>query len=305
MCRILNALKNSDYFAALLGNADFKNAACALLSSAVPPHAVLICGQDGCGRTLASRLFAAAWLEDSLERVVRCVHPDCVEVRGEGASGLIPVRAVRETISELACGAVMSENGRRCAIIHNAFSLNPSSSAALLKSLEEPREGVLYILTARSPQDVIETVRSRVVCLSLGHVGGDECERVVSQRCPALAAEDKKAVLAASRGRIGVALALARDPRMLELATAARTLAVRSIKRDKLGAMSAFAKATNREEAAALLTLEILRLEAAAEAMPDSIAAISRTHDAAIAALRDLARNMNLNLIGAAYAASL
>lgn len=305
MCRILSVLKNSDYFETLLGNAEFKSKATALLTSSVPPHALLICGADGCGRTLAARLFASAWLEDRFDRVLRSVHPDCVEVRGEGASGLIPVRIVRETISELACGAVMAENGRRCAIIHGAFSLNASSSAALLKSLEEPRDGVLYILTARSPQDVIETVRSRVICLTLLPAGDDACSAVLTERCADLSADDKKAILAAARGRIGIALLLARDARMLELAGHARMLAVRAIKRDKLGAMSSFAKAANREEANALLVLALIRLEAAAEALPEQYEAISRTHDAILAALRDISRNMNLNLVGAAFAASL
>ena len=51
--------------------------------------------------------------------------------------------------------------------IKGADKLNGASANALLKVLEEPPEGVLFILTAPSEANVMATIRSRCCAYSL------------------------------------------------------------------------------------------------------------------------------------------
>jgi DNA polymerase-3 subunit delta' len=52
-------------------------------------------------------------------------------------------------------------------LIHPAESMNPSSANALLKSLEEPSAGVVFLLVSHQPSRLLATVRSRCHALAL------------------------------------------------------------------------------------------------------------------------------------------
>jgi DNA polymerase-3 subunit delta' len=52
-------------------------------------------------------------------------------------------------------------------LIHPAESMNPSSANALLKSLEEPSAGVIFMLVSHQPSWLLATVRSRCHAISL------------------------------------------------------------------------------------------------------------------------------------------
>lgn len=58
-------------------------------------------------------------------------------------------------------------NGSRVVLIHPAESMNPSSANALLKSLEEPSPGVVFLLVSHQPRRLLATVRSRCHALAL------------------------------------------------------------------------------------------------------------------------------------------
>lgn len=273
-----------------------------MLESDPVPHALLICGEDGCGRNFAARLVAAAYLGDESNLVERGIHPDCVTLEGEGASGIIPVRAVREALGELSLGAVMA-NSRRCAIVRDAFHLNQSSSAALLKSLEEPPGGVMFILTARSSVELLPTIRSRVVALSVLPVSDDECAQIARQHFPALNERELREAVSAARGRAGTALALAGSLKERELASLGSSLCAGALKGDRLAVMSTADKAKDRAELGSLLRYTLLALEREYETAPARAEEISAAHDAVLEALRDIPKNINLKLLSARLAA--
>ena len=302
MCSISSALKSSDYLAPLRGNGEFKARVSAMLGSGSAPHALLICGEDGCGRNFAARLVAAAYLGDENNLVERGIHPDCVTLEGEGASGIIPVRAVREALSELSLGAVMA-NSRRCALVRDAFHLNQSSSAALLKSLEEPPAGVMYILTARSSVELLPTIRSRVVALSVLPVSDAECTQIVKKRFPSLSERELRDAVSAARGRSGLALALAGSLKERELASFGSALCAGALKGDRLAVMSTADKAKDRAELGSLLRYTLLALESEFSKAPEHAAKIAAVHDATLEALRDIPKNINLKLLSARLAA--
>ncbi|HEY8069560.1 MAG TPA: DNA polymerase III subunit delta' [Burkholderiales bacterium] len=53
--------------------------------------------------------------------------------------------------------------GRRVAIVHPAEDMNTSAANALLKSLEEPPPGAMFLLVSHRPARLLPTIRSRCV----------------------------------------------------------------------------------------------------------------------------------------------
>ena len=168
-------MKSSELLALFAGNRALKDRLCPLLDSGTLPHALLLTGEDGCGRNFLARLIARSLLADEHDLVGRAAHPDCIVVEGEGASNQITVRRVREAAYELQKSPVMNDCGR-VAIIKNAASLNKSSSNALLKIIEQPPDGVTFLLTARSEAELLETILSRCVRLRVEPLEPQEFE---------------------------------------------------------------------------------------------------------------------------------
>jgi DNA polymerase-3 subunit delta' len=61
-------------------------------------------------------------------------------------------------------GMSAHQGGRRVIIVHPAEAMNTNAANALLKSLEEPPAGLLFILVTHKPQQLLPTILSR--CLS-------------------------------------------------------------------------------------------------------------------------------------------
>ena len=139
------------------------------------PHALLI--QDAAGGGGEQLALAAAQTllcaqarapygecQDCL-RVARLAHPDLWLVGPEEESRQIRVdqiRALTETLALSAHGAMGT-----VAIINPADMLNANASNALLKTLEEPRPGVLIVLVTMAPARLAATVRSRCQRLAI------------------------------------------------------------------------------------------------------------------------------------------
>ena len=53
----------------------------------------------------------------------------------------------------------------RVALVHPAEDMNPNAANALLKGLEEPPAGAMFILVSHRPAQLLPTIRSRCVAL--------------------------------------------------------------------------------------------------------------------------------------------
>ncbi|MEG2053354.1 MAG: AAA family ATPase, partial [Oscillospiraceae bacterium] len=132
-------------------------------------NSILVCGEDGLGRGYFARLLAADYLYpmggNGAVAVENGNGAEVINVLGEGASGQISAKRIREVRSAV-CETSLSSTGR-VVIIKNAHMMNQSSANALLKILEEPPEGVLFILCAKNAMSVMATIRSRCGIFSL------------------------------------------------------------------------------------------------------------------------------------------
>ena len=104
-------------------------------------------GLRGCGRCL------------SCGKVERGNHPDLLSVSTEEKE--IRIESIRDWARWLNVGP--NEATQKIGVIEDADLLNPFSSNALLKTLEEPPAHALIILLARSAANILPTVRSRLM----------------------------------------------------------------------------------------------------------------------------------------------
>ena len=89
--------------------------------------------------------------------------------------------------------------------------LGVESQNALLKSLEEPRKDVVFILTSSNTDSVLDTVMSRVTEIKLDPYSDEELEQIVRANCPDLE-DDKIKTAVYNSGRIpGKAICLAME----------------------------------------------------------------------------------------------
>lgn len=187
-----------------------------------PPHALLLAGSGGIGKTTLALDLAAGLLcrdEDPSARPCRTCpgcrkvehgnHPDLHRLAPDGAGEQIRLVQVQRLSADL---SLLPMEGRwRVAIIEAAHRLNPDAQNALLKTLEEPVGFACIILAADDPAALLPTVVSRAARLRLGPVPVADIAALLVER-GSLDASRATAVARASGGRPGLALGLAADP---------------------------------------------------------------------------------------------
>ncbi len=169
----------------LAGNTALKSELGAALGAGRLPHAILLVGEPGCGAGFAARCLAADYLYPQggphAEAVLKKEDTECLVLQGEGTSGQIAVKRVREMREAIQRSALSTDAAGRVLFIYGAQNLNGSSANAMLKIIEEPPEGVLFVLTATSAATVLPTIRSRCAAYTIAPVPTDECAALLTR----------------------------------------------------------------------------------------------------------------------------
>ncbi|MFM1995531.1 MAG: hypothetical protein RLZZ610_1048 [Actinomycetota bacterium] len=175
-------------------------------------HAWLLTGPPGSGRSNAAMAFAAALLCEaagcgdckSCKMVSSGSHPDVSVLATEKV--LISIDEIRELVSASHFGGSVSKY--QIMIIEDADRMTERSSNVLLKALEEPPAGTIWLLCAPSEADMLPTIRSRVRRVALKQPSTQTVADLLVSRDgiePKLALQ----VAAEAQGHIGMALRLA------------------------------------------------------------------------------------------------
>jgi hypothetical protein len=103
------------------------------------------------------------------QRIERRIHPDVHFIEVAGERKLISIEQIRDLVAD---ASLRPYEGRtKVFIIDPADALSPSGSNALLKTLEEPTRDTTFLMTTRSPDLLLPTIRSRSQSI---FVGGEE-----------------------------------------------------------------------------------------------------------------------------------
>src|SRR3984893_16916762 len=131
-------------------------------------HAYIFSGARGVGKTTAARILAKALncvngptpepcgVCDSCKEIAAGTSLDVIEIDAASNRGIDQIRELREMV-RYAPAASRS----KVVILDEAHMLTGEASNALLKTLEEPPDRVIFVMATTQPEDLEDTIRSR------------------------------------------------------------------------------------------------------------------------------------------------
>lgn len=212
---------------AVRGNERLRAELLAALSEDRLPHSLLLAGEAGCGAGFAARCLAADYLFpqggppaqntaqgrvtqiDEKGELVTSIIREVLALRPVGKMNQINIAQIRTARRECFQSSLSADG--RVVLIQGADRMNQSAANALLKVLEEPPEGVLFLLTAGSQAAVLPTIRSRCSVYAVSPVSPDECTQALLQQEHQLPRAEAEYLAELFAGQIGSCLH-AREP---------------------------------------------------------------------------------------------
>ena len=167
------------------------------------PHAFLFSGPKGTGKTSAARILAKVVNCQRNEKkygepcnkcsqcksITRGANIDVIELDAASHRGIDDVRALRDAVK-----LAPANSRKKVYIIDEAHMLTTEAANALLKTLEEPPDHVMFILATTNPEKLIETVRSRVTNIVFKKATEKEVERSLAKIAKGEKLKDKGAI---------------------------------------------------------------------------------------------------------------
>jgi DNA polymerase III subunit gamma/tau len=131
-------------------------------------HAYIFSGARGVGKTTAARILAKALNCvhgptatpcgecDSCREITAGTSLDVIEIDAASNRGIDQIRELREMVRY-----APASSRSKVVILDEAHMLTGEASNALLKTLEEPPDRVIFVMATTQPEDLVDTIRSR------------------------------------------------------------------------------------------------------------------------------------------------
>ncbi|MBB5709198.1 AAA family ATPase [Sphingomonas xinjiangensis] len=218
----------------LLGNQPARDALAAAMASGALHHAWLFAGPEGVGKGSFARIAAARMLAEALEpQKLHCgwdvpensqtahliasgAHPDFrilarlpkdPEKPDEALARSITIAQVRTLQPLFATKPALSP--RRVILIDAIDDLERGGANALLKNLEEPPQGTIFLLVSHAPGRLLPTIRSRCRLLRFEALEEGDVAQILRAKLPDASPDEIDALIRAGEGSPGRALGFA------------------------------------------------------------------------------------------------
>ena len=131
-------------------------------------HAYIFSGARGVGKTTAARILAKALncmhgptpepcgVCDSCKEIAAGTSLDVIEIDAASNRGIDQIRELREMVRY-----APAASRHKVVILDEAHMLTGEASNALLKTLEEPPDRVVFVMATTEPENLEDTIRSR------------------------------------------------------------------------------------------------------------------------------------------------
>ncbi len=164
----------------------------------------LFTGPEGVGKYSFALEFAKRLLgKKHIQKIDSKTHPDLLIFKPEGKTHMHPISSIRKILEEASFPPF--EATLKVYIIEEAERMLPSSSNALLKTLEEPHSHIRFILLSSHPEEILPTIASRCTAVPFYPIAESlVTEYLVENK--KLSLEKAKEVSLVSQGSLGKAL---------------------------------------------------------------------------------------------------
>ncbi|HHU91004.1 MAG TPA: AAA family ATPase [Clostridiaceae bacterium] len=180
-------------------------------------HAFVLTGEKGIGKKTLAHYIAKALLcteKESVRLPCGCcracksfdeyVNPNLMVIRSETKN--IVIKQIRDLIDDI---GIRPLQGRKVYVIEDAERMTVQAQNCLLKTLEEPPDYAIIILTTSNYESLLLTIRSRVVRKQLKPSTINELKLIAQKK--GIDTNGKEYLLALSRGIPGIAFQLMAD----------------------------------------------------------------------------------------------
>lgn len=166
-----------------------------------PANGYLFLGAQGVGKRFIAKYLGARLLQlESIDQLPS--HPDVLVLKRDASSKEIKVKQARELIARLALSS--ARGGHQIVFIEDIDRLNEESANSLLKLLEEPPKGVVFLATSDRGERVLPTIRSRLIPVHCQTLRYQRIQQELIKR--GVSSDDAGIIALRSHGAIGDAL---------------------------------------------------------------------------------------------------
>jgi DNA polymerase-3 subunit delta' len=145
---------------------------------AQPPHALVIIGPAGSGKTHIANYYIETIL--SQDKLTQSQHEFHTIRISPNKRGTISIDEIRDLY-----GATKTKlTSRKLVVIENAQNMSKQAQNAFLKLLEEPPDKVLFVLTLDNINHLLPTIRSRVQALTIYAPSAEQAIKQIKELLP-------------------------------------------------------------------------------------------------------------------------